>query len=307
MTGAPTITYSASSRRDWLVTACAPILWGTMPAVATEALAPGHALLIATVRSIGAGLVFALLAPRLPPRAWHSRILALGTINIALTFALFFVSASRLPGGIISILMAFSPFWAVLFSWPLLNQRPQPIQLLLILLGVAGVSLLVGASNAALDVPGIVAGVAASGCMGCGIVLVKKWGRPAPIFAFTSWQLMVGGVLLTALMLWGEGLPDSLTWTGAGALSYLALACTALAYALWFRGIETIGPQRTAMLLLLVPLVALAIDVLLFGKRLTWLQSVGALLILVCLYFDGRRSLRQASSTRSHQTHKRDN
>lgn len=291
---APNLASGSTARREWLVTACAPILWGTMPAVAAEALSPGHPFLIATVRSLGAGLAFLCLSREIPPRDWNGRILALGLINIALTFGLFFVSASRLPGGVIAILMSFSPFWAALFSWPLLDQRPNMNQLVLILFGIAGVSLLVGASASHLDPIGVIAGVGASSCMGCGIVLVKKWGRPAPLLAFTSWQLMAGGILLLLLTLFVEELPQHISLVGIGALSYLALGCTALAYMLWFRGIETIGPQRTAMLLLLVPLVALSIDAAFFGRQLTAFQSVGALMILACLYLDAARGIKKS-------------
>lgn len=284
-----------SGRRDWLTTALAPLFWGTMPAFAMLASAPGHPLLTATVRSLGAGLAFLLLSRDMPPRAWYGRILVLGVVNIALTFALFFVSAARLPGGITTTLMAFAPFWAALLSWPLLAQRPRPTQLLLILVGVAGVFLLVGASASSLDPIGIAAGAGAASCMGCGIVLVKKWGRPAPIQAFTCWQLLTGGLILAALTLGWEDMPATIAPVGVAAYLYLALACTALAYALWFRGIERIGPQRTSMLLLLVPVVAMSIDTVFFDRRLSALQGVGAALVLACLYLDVSLGLKAAT------------
>jgi probable blue pigment (indigoidine) exporter len=295
---AQTIPVESATHRNWFNTACAPIFWGTMPAVAAVAFTPGHPLMIATIRSLGAGLIFLFLSRQFPPRAWVSRVMALGVINIALTFGLFFVSASRLPGGVISILMAFSPFWAAMFGWPLLRQRPGAIQLFLIMLGISGVTLLVGASTVHLDSIGILAGIGASSCMGCGIILIKKWGRPASMMAFTSWQLIAGGVFLLALTLIAEELPHQITWTGVGALSYLALACTAIAYSLWFRGIETIGPQRTAMLLLLVPLVALGIDAAFFGKQLSALQSVGAFIVLFCLYIDVAIGIKKVSGAK---------
>jgi probable blue pigment (indigoidine) exporter len=101
-------------------------------------------------------------------------VLALGTINIALVFALFFISAARVPGGIIAILMALSPFWATLIGWPLLRERPQAGRFILIAFGVVGISLLMKASAARLDPIGVAAGVGASGCMGCGVVLIKN-------------------------------------------------------------------------------------------------------------------------------------
>ena len=54
--------------RDWFITALAPVLWGTMPAAAAEAFAPGHPLLIGAVRSLGAGLGLLIAFRQLPPR-----------------------------------------------------------------------------------------------------------------------------------------------------------------------------------------------------------------------------------------------
>jgi probable blue pigment (indigoidine) exporter len=283
--------------RDWFTTALAPMLWGTMPAAAAEAFTPGHPLLIAAVRSLGAGLGLLVVFRQLPPRDWRWRTMVLGTINVALTFALFFVSASRVAGGMIALLMALSPFWAALLSWPLLGERPKSWRLLLIALGVAGVALLVGASPMRPDPIGVMAGIAASACMGCGIVLVKKWGRPAPLLVFTGWQLLVGGILLAGLALATEKPPSSVSVGNALALVYLVLAGTVLAYALWFRGIERIGAQRTAMLLMLVPVVALAIDAVLFGRQLTGLQSMGVVVVLGCLSLDLRGAPRSPSKS----------
>jgi probable blue pigment (indigoidine) exporter len=282
------------NRLDWLITALAPVLWGTMPAVATEMFPPGHPLLIATVRSLIAGLGILLVFRQLPPRTWHWRILILGTVNIAFTFALFFISASRMPGGMIAILMALSPFWAVLLGWPLLGEPVQPTRLIMISIGVAGVALLVRASVDGLDPIGIIAGLGASACMGCGIVLFKKWGRPASLLVFTGWQLLVGGILLAIPTLAVEQLPPVLTPTNLLALSYLVLASTVLAYVVWFRGIERLGPQRTSLLLLLVPVVSIAIDTTFLGKQLTSLQGLGALIILGCLFTDSKMAMRRS-------------
>jgi probable blue pigment (indigoidine) exporter len=257
-----------------------------MPSVASQAITPGHPLLIATTRSLCGGLLILLVFRRLPPRTWYWRILTLGTVNIALVFALFFISAARVQGGIIAVLMSLSPFWAALVGWPLLGERPQTRRFVLIGVGIIGISLLVKASASSLDPVGVIAGIAASCCMGCGVVLVKKWDRPAPLLVFAGWQLLVGGLLLTGLTLATEGLPPPLTGSDVAGLTYLVLIATVMAYPAWFSGIERIGAQRTAMLLLLVPVVAFVIDVSLLGKPLTVLQVVGVLIVFACLVLD---------------------
>ncbi|MFL6713081.1 MAG: EamA family transporter, partial [Sulfurifustis sp.] len=151
---------------------------------------------------------------------------------------------------------------------------------------VIGVSLLVHASAFRLDAIGILAGIVASASMGGGVVLIKKWGRPAPYLVFTGWQLLAGGMLLAPLMLYIESMPSTLSAPSAAGLLYLLVAATVLAYPAWFHGIERVGAQRTSMLLLLVPVVALLIDVALLGKPMTLLQGAGALIIFTCLSLD---------------------
>jgi probable blue pigment (indigoidine) exporter len=103
---------------------------------------------------------------------------------------------------------------------------------------------------------------------------------------FTGWQLLAGGILLAVLMLAVEGVPPKLTGQGAAALFYLVMVATVMAYPAWFHGIERIGAQRTAMLLLLVPVVAFLINVSLLGKPLTGLQCLGVLIVFACLSLD---------------------
>lgn len=78
--------------------------------------------------------------------------------------------------------------------------------------------------------------------MASGVVLTKRWGRAMPLLAATGWQLVAGGVLLAPLMLAVEGVPPAPTAAGVAGHLWLAVAGTAVAYALWFRGVEGLSP-----------------------------------------------------------------
>lgn len=276
------------SLKTVLIGAFAPVLWGTMPIVATQTIAPGHPLLVATVRSLGGGLLLLALLRELPSRAWYARVLILGLINIAAVFALFFISASRIPGGVLAIIMALSPFWAASFAWPLLGQRPMLADVALIGLGVLGVALIVGASDAPMNPMGVLAALGASACMGLGVVLIKRWGRPSGLLAFASWQLTAGGIILCVLTLVFERQPLPLDAGSVAGLGYLMLLATVAAYPAWFVGIERLGAQRTSLLLLLVPVVAILLGAIVLKQGLTGLQFLGMVVVLVCLALSQR-------------------
>lgn len=274
------------AKKDWLYTAVAPMLWGTMPVAASAAFPSGHSMLIAAIRSVGAGLCILLLIRKMPPPEWHLRTLMLAIINVAFTFALFFMSATRTGGGMTTLLMALSPFWTTLLAWPLLREKIRPTQIVLIILGVTGVYLLVTRSPIRNDTIGILEGIGASICMGSSIALLKKWGRPPSLFVFMGWQLLAGGVLLVPCALALEEIPQTFTATNAAALLYIVLACTIVAYGLWFQGIDRLGAQPASLLLLLVPVVGLIVDLLIQKLTIAPLQWLGTFLIMASLFVD---------------------
>ncbi|MBZ4323348.1 EamA family transporter [Streptomyces huiliensis] len=267
--------------RVLLLTALAPALWGTTYYVTTEWLPPGRPLLAAVLRALPAGLVLVALTRRLPRGDWWWRALVLGTLNIGAFFALLFVAAYRLPGGVAATVGSVQPLIAALLSAGLLGNRLTPRTLITGIMGVVGVGLLVLRAEARLDWVGVGAALGGAILMATGVVLSKRWPSPAPLLATTGWQLVAGGVLLVPVALLVEGLPPAgLTAGNLAGYGYLAAVGTALAYALWFRGIRELQATDVSFLGLLSPLVATAIGLIAVGERLTVLQSLGALTVL---------------------------
>ena len=75
---------------DILLTALAPMSWGTTYVVATELLPPNHPLLVAALRSLPIGIVLTAWLRQLPKGIWWWRILLLGSLNIGIFQALLF-------------------------------------------------------------------------------------------------------------------------------------------------------------------------------------------------------------------------
>jgi len=265
-----------------LATALAPLAWGGTYAVTSQWLPPGEPLLTAAVRALPAGLLLLALTRRLPTGAWWWRAAVLGTLNIGAFFALLFVAAYRLPGGMAAVLGAIQPLIVAGLSLPLLGRRPSRLTLLAGLLGVGGVALVVLQAVARPDPLGVSAGLGGAAAMATGIVLGKRWGRPegVSVLAFTGWQLTFGGLLLAPAALIFEGVPGHLTSTNVGGYLYLAAINTLLAYWLWFRGGAALPPTALSFLSLLSPVAAAAIGWIALGQSLSPLQLFGLLLAL---------------------------
>jgi probable blue pigment (indigoidine) exporter len=262
-----------------LVTALTPLVWGTTYAVTTEFLPPDRPLLAATLRALPAGLLLVALTRRLPRGGWWWRSAVLGALNIGVFFALLFVSAYRLPGGMAAVLGAAQPLVVAGLTVLLLTERVALRTVLAAVAGAGGVALAVLTAQARLDPVGLLAGLGGTASMALGLVLAKRWGQPAvsPLTT-TGWQLTAGGLLLLPLALSVEGLPATLTGTNVAGYAYLSIIGTALAYTIWFRGLERLPAARVSLLGLLSPLVATVVGWVALGQTLTTVQVLGLVL-----------------------------
>jgi len=281
-------------------TALAPLVWGTTYLVTTEFLPPEHPLFAATARALPAGILLLALPAlleglpggrgvrgpgrtldRVRPRgSWWGKAAVLGGLNIGAFFALLFVTAQRLPGGVAAVLTASQALLVVVLSGPVLGQRVGPAQAAAAVVGVGGIGLLVLTPQARLDAGGVAAGLGAAVATAVGIVLTRRWGRPVDLLTFTGWQLVAGGLLLLPLVLAVEGVPTDVpagAWLG---LAWLAVPGGAVAYVLWFDGIAHLRAVAVSSLALLAPLTAAGLGWAVLGQRLGPAQLVGAVLVL---------------------------
>ncbi|MGI5375448.1 EamA family transporter [Streptomyces sp. CA-251387] len=260
-----------------LLTALAPISWGTTYAVTTEFLPPDRPLFTGLLRALPAGLLLLAVARVLPRGAWWWKSVVLGALNIGAFFPLLFLSAYRLPGGMAAVVGSVGPLFVVGLSALLLGQRPTVRNVFTGVVAAFGVSLVVLKAAGALDVVGVLAALASTAAMSAGTVLTKRWGRPDGVgpLALTGWQLTAGGLLIAPLALLVEGAPPALDGRATVGYLYLALANTALAYWLWFRGIGHLTATQVTFLGPLSPLTAAVVGWAALGQALTPVQLTG--------------------------------
>ncbi|MFC9057373.1 EamA family transporter [Streptomyces sp. NPDC057074] len=259
------------------LTALAPVSWGTTYAVTTEFLPPDRPLFTGLARALPAGLLLLALARVLPRGAWWWKAAVLGALNIGAFFPLLFLSAYRLPGGMAAVVGSVGPLFVVGLSALLLGQRPTTRAVLTGVVAAFGVSLVVLKAAGGLDALGALAALASAASMSTGTVLTKRWGRPEGVgpLALTGWQLTAGGLLIAPVALLVEGAPPALDGAAVGGYLYLALANTAVAYWLWFRGIGRLSATQVTFLGPLSPLTAAVVGWAALGETLTPVQLAG--------------------------------
>ncbi|MBO9442746.1 MAG: EamA family transporter [Phaeobacter italicus] len=270
--------------RDLILTAIAPIVWGSSYIVTTTFLPEHSPLTVALLRALPAGLLLLVLVRQLPPLAWVPRLLVLGALNFSIFWVLLFTTAYRLPGGVGATLGAVQPLVVVFLSALVLKTPVRGVQVMAAALSVAGVALLVLTPAAKLDTLGVVAGLAGAVTMAGGVVLSRKWQPPVSLLTYTAWQLTAGGLLLLPVTIWA--LPEMPQFSGQNilGLAYMSLIGGALTYVLWFRGIARLEPASVSLLGVLSPLAAVILGWAFMGEVLSAKQALGAGLALFSLW-----------------------
>lgn len=275
----------SSSRIDvgWtFLTALAPVIWATTYIVTTDFLPQGHALFAALMRALPAGLVAVAISRQLPHGSWWWKSFVLGMLNIGLFFPLLFIAAQHLPGGVAATLGSIQPVVAAFLAVLILKEKLSHWRVLWGLVGVCGVAMVVLGPEAALDTVGVLAGAGGAVCMAMGVVLTKKWGRPEGVsgLGLTGWQLTAGGLFLLLPALLIDGIPTGIDGRAVGGYLWMGVFGGLISYTLWFSGIARLQVTATALLALLIPLVATIIGATVAGETFSAIQLIGFIFAL---------------------------
>jgi drug/metabolite transporter (DMT)-like permease len=237
-------------------------------------------------------------------------MLVLALLNNVIPFALFGWGQTHIASGLASILNATTPIWGVVVAHMFTSdERMSPRKIAGVLLGFGGVATMIGPSllaNIGTDALAQLACVAAALCYALAAVWARRFKAMglAPM-SVTTGQLSVGAlVMLPVAMIvdqpWLQPLPPLSAWAAIGAL---ALVCTAFAYVLYFRLIDSAGATNALLVTLLVPPTAIVLGALFLNETLAPQDFLGLGLIAVGLAaIDGRalsairtRQLRRAA------------
>jgi probable blue pigment (indigoidine) exporter len=285
-----------SRSTDLLLTAVAPAIWGSTYVVTTLMLPQGYPLTVAMLRALPAGILLLLAVRQLPQGIWWLRAFVLGALNFSVFWALLFVAAYRLPGGVAATLGAIQPLVVILLARALLGSPVRGLAVLAALAGIGGVALLVLGPKAALDPVGVTAGLFSAASMALGTVLSRRWQPPVSALTFTSWQLTAGGVLLLPVALLAEPALPPVTALNVLGIAYLGLIGAALTYVIWFRGIARLEPAVVSSLGFLSPVTAVLLGWALLDQRLSAAQMAGMVIVVGSVWLSQHVQRRAAAS-----------
>jgi len=280
------------------------VLWGfSFPAISIglEYLPP---LLFAAARyDIAAVLLLAAAVVRVekwrPTARNDLAAVAGGGIFLIAGNGLLFLGQQTVPSRVAAILQGLVPIVTALWAIPLLGERLSPLGAVGAAIGFLGVGLVVqpdpgnllaGDTAARLLIVGQVCSVALGG------VLIQRAGPTLEQLPLVGWSMLVGGLVLHAVSLGAGEFPsaDVLGPVSIGALLYLGVFATAIAFMIYFSILEEHGAFEAALIGYLVPIVATIASVFLLGEEIGVLTVGGFGLVAVGFVLLKRRAIAEA-------------
>ena len=269
-------------------------LWGVPYALIAISLDEGFtAWTVAAGRvAVAAAALLVLTLPRAGLGALRGRwrfVVAVALVDVAAPFALITLAERSISSSVAGVLVASTPLWVALLALRFARgERPGRIQLTGIALGFGGVVLLLGLGSVGTDVVGGGAMVLlASLGYAAASLIVKQRLADVPPLPLTAATLGVATLALAPFAL--ADLPDQApTARGWAALLALGIACTAVAFGLFYALIAEAGAGRAALITYVAPIFAVLLGVLALDEGFTAANAVGVMLILAGAWLAAR-------------------
>jgi drug/metabolite transporter (DMT)-like permease len=291
---------SVMNRAEWGILAGLALIWGAAFFFITIAVTHVEPLTYVWLRlTIAAGGLWLFLRWRgdrlgLPLPIWGA-VLVLSLFNNVIPFALFGWGQQQIASGLAAILNSTTPIWGVLVAHLFTSdEKISPAKLIGVTIGFLGVATMIGPDliGSGGNLLAQLACLTAALCYALAGVWARRFKKlgVTPLKVATS-QLIAGALVMAPVAFlvdqpWTQPLPPIEAW---GAIAVLALVCSAYAYVLYFKLIDSAGATNALLVTLLVPPIAIIMGAVLLGERLAGGQFMGlAFIALGLAVIDGR-------------------
>ncbi|WP_428101423.1 DMT family transporter [Candidatus Rariloculus sp.] len=280
-------------------------IWGYNWVVMKFALADSPALTFSALRSVlsAAALFVVLISLRRPLKPVRGgAVIALGVLQ-TMGFVGFAALAVEVGTAGKSAVLAYTmPFWTLILAGLFLGERMRGVQWLAVLLAAGGLVGVLSASEASFGIADSLYALGAAWCWAVSNIVVKRIKlKGEEILNVSAWQMLLGGVGLSALAIVLDTEPVRWTVSFSLALGYNVVFATALAWLLWLFALNRLSAGVTGLATLGAPPFALAAAWLQLGEVPARSEAVGMVLIvcaLTCLSVSGWQAFSQSTAAR---------
>lgn len=209
-------------------------------------------------------------------------VIVVGLLNTAIPFCFFAYGSLHLPSALTALLNGTAGIFGALLAWLWLRETISHAAKIGFACGVVGVYLL---SYESLNLKGVTlmpvfACLIATFCYGVAICYFKKYLTGAKPLAVAAGSQLVSAVVLLPLVVMYPvtTMPSLEAW---GAVLFLAVVCTGIAYMMYFNLIGKIGASKAIYVGYIVPVFGLIWGSWLLDETISQLMLLGAVVILL--------------------------
>jgi len=277
--------------KPYLALVALALVWGfsfLLIKVALPDMSPTVLMFLRAASGFAALALYMRLSGRpLLGEGWKQRIVpytVLAVFSGVVPWVAIAVGEQTISSGLASILNATTPLWAaVLVIWVIPKDRPSALNYVGVVIGLAGVVILVlpdtTAKGFAGSVAGAVAVLIASISYAASALYQRKKLRGASVYEVSVGQLAM--TTLLAIPIAAPTLPSlHIALPSLAAVVALGVGGSGLAYLLYYYVNNTLGPVRATGVTILVPMTAVLWGVVLLGETLNVYIVIGMVVIL---------------------------
>jgi drug/metabolite transporter (DMT)-like permease len=272
------------SRRGWILFLALGVIWGVpylLIKVAVRELTPATLVFLRT--ALGAALLLPVVIRHGNVRVLLARwrpIALFTVVEMAIPWLLLSHAEQRVTSSLAGLFMASVPLVVAVLGRLTGGHEPLGVRRLVgLVVGLAGVAALLGLDLGRGDALEIVALAVVVLGYAAGPMIISRRLADLPVLDVVAASLTLCAVGYAPAGL--AQLPPHLPAVEViGAVVVLGVACTAVAFLLFFRLIAEVGPVRATVITYVNPAVAVAAGVALLGEPFTAGTAAGSVLIL---------------------------
>ncbi|AZZ35475.1 hypothetical protein CIK05_01220 [Bdellovibrio sp. qaytius] len=209
----------------------------------------------------------------------------IGVVNSSIPFLLYAVAALYIPASLSVILNSSTPLFSAIFAAIWLRDKLTPRKIVGLVLGMAGVSFVALKEAISISKFGMYAALACLGaaiCYGLAGIYIKKFSPFLKPLAIAGASQLAAGLALVPFMFLNP-IKGTVDFSIVLNMLALALLCSGVAYILYYRLIEDIGPVKAATVPMIMPAFGLLWGVIFLKETITLQMMIGCLFIMAGL------------------------
>ena len=225
---------------------------------------------------------------------WAPRALATTLLGITVYFYFEYSGLQRTTASAASLILALVPMMTLLWRVICMRERISPLRWGCVLISLIGAISLVGAyfvvmtdgSEGAGTLAGNLLMVCACLCWTGYILTTPKLMASCSSMRVTTWQAIAAVITLAPFALFERGSQVSVSPMAWLCIFLLAAICSALCYVLYNDAMRIVDPLTVSLSININPVAACIGGALLLGEKLTGMQLVGGVLIILSMVLD---------------------